>query len=235
MSLSQLINLEKSYDETVSTFNNKTQTATTVGRKGFVLQETDPRQKQVLASIEALTGNTGKIGAVKYYPKGDGTFDIGFDIKDLEGKVSDDTQQTLAKNLKASIQNTFKGIDVSYNSDTRQFTAKNLGNLLPAAARLNPYNNINPTHSKILYNLENSFLPPSGKDASSLMILNGKAGSIVIGITKLQGYGNGNDANQYQLNINGIPVNQTFSTSLRAYTLAQAAVDDPNSLNALLK
>ena len=65
------------------------------------------------------------------------------------------------------------------------------------------------------------------------MPMSGKAGNIVVGITKIAGY-TAQD-NTYMLTINNNKtLSNTFSTSLQAYGFARELVNKPAELNALL-
>ena len=235
----------------------------TVSRKGFTYSADDPSHKKVIAEIEAISGNTGKIGGVNYFPTPT-SFDIEFSLNDLEGKITSDAITQLkeklrtdldnesqgvsityndkrrvfiAKNLETQLQanmdNSYQGVSIKYDEARKVFVAKNLGNVMSSASALNPYGTVNPVHRQVLQALDESLVPVQGKETSTLMTMSGKSGNIVVGITKIAGYSAGD--NSYMLSINNKTLPTKFNTSLEAYSKAAAAVNSPENMNALLK
>jgi hypothetical protein len=232
LSTAQVSSALKEYNDLVKSYNTTSREMATVSRKGFTLGGDDSRQKKVISQIEAITGNTGKIGAVNYFPTST-SFDIEFSLNDLEGKITGDAIKNLETQLQANMDNSYQGVSIKYNDERKVFVAKNLGNVLSSASALNPYGTVNPVHRQVLQALDESLVPVQGKETSTLMTMSGKSGNIVVGITKIAGYSAGD--NSYMLSINNKTLPTTFNTSLEAYSKAAAAVNSPENMNALLK
>lgn len=228
----QVIGTLKQYNDLVNSYNTTSRDMATVSRKGFTLSGDDPRQKKVISQIEAITGNTGKIGAVNYFPTSN-SFDMEFSLNDLEGKISGDAIKTLETQLQANMDNSYQGVSIKYNDERKVFVAKNLGNVMSSASALNPYGTVNPVHRQVLQALDESLVPVQGKETSTLMTMSGKSGNIVVGITKIAGYSAGD--NNYMLSINNKTLPTTFGTSLEAYGAAADLVNNPTNFNAVLK
>ena len=185
----------------------------------------------VIVHIIGKTGNTGKIGGVNYFPTPN-SFDIEFSLNDLEGKITPDAITQLKEKLRTDFVSK-SGVSITYDDKRRVFIGKNLGNIIPSAQILNPYNSVNPVDRQVLQALDESLVPVQGKETSTLMPMSGKAGNIVVGITKIAGY-TAQD-NTYMLTINNNKtLSNTFSTSLQAYGFARELVNKPAELNALL-
>jgi hypothetical protein len=232
LSTAQVSSALKEYNDLVKSYNTTSREMATVSRKGFTLSGDDPRQKKVISQIEAITGNTGKIGAVNYFPTST-SFDMEFSLNDLEGKITGDAIKNLETQLQANMDNSYQGVSIKYNDERKVFVAKNLGNVMSSASALNPYATVNPVHRQVLQALDESLVPVQGKETSTLMTMSGKSGNIVVGITKIAGYSAGD--NSYMLSINNKTLPTTFNTSLEAYSKAAAAVNSPENMNALLK
>jgi len=232
ISTAQVTNSLKQYSDLIKSYNSTSREMATVSRKGFTLSAEDPRQKKVISQIEAITGNTGKVGGVNYFPS-PSSFDIEFSLNDIEGKISGDAVKNLETQLQANMNNTYQGVSIKYDDARKVFVAKNLGNIMPSASTLDPYSMVNPVHRQVLQALDESRIPAQGKESSTLMTMSGKSGNIVVGITKIAGYTPGD--NNYMLSINNKTVPTTFSSSVQAYNIAATAVNSPDNLNALLK
>jgi hypothetical protein len=232
MTTAQVSSTLKEYNDLVKSYNTTSRDMATVSRKGFTLSGDDPRQKKVISQIEAITGNTGKIGAVNYFPTSS-SFDMEFSLNDLEGKISGDAVKNLETQLQANMDNSYQGVSIKYDEARKVFVAKNLGNVMSSASVLNPYGTVNPVHRQVLQALDESLVPVQGKETSTLMTMSGKSGNIVVGITKIAGYSAGD--NSYMLSINNKTLPTTFNTSLEAYSKAAAAVNSPENMNALLR
>lgn len=232
MTTAQVSSTLKEYNDLVKSYNTTSRDMATVSRKGFTLSGDDPRQKKVISQIEAITGNTGKIGAVNYFPTSS-SFDMEFSLNDLEGKITGDAVKNLETQLQANMNNSYQGVSIKYDEARKVFVAKNLGNVMSSASVLNPYGTVNPVHRQVLQALDESLVPVQGKETSTLMTMSGKSGNIVVGITKIAGYSAGD--NSYMLSINNKTLPTTFSTSLEAYSKAAAAVNSPENMNALLR
>lgn len=233
MTTAQVSSTLKEYNDLVKSYNTTSREMATVSRKGFTYSADNPNHKKVIAEIEAISGNTGKIGGVNYFPT-PSSFDIEFSLNDLEGKITSDAITNLKEKLRTDLDNESQGVSITYNDKRRVFIGKNLGNVLSSTRVLNPYNTVNPVHRQTLQVLEETPTPVQGKQVSDLMTMSGKAGNIVVAITKIAGYTPGD--NSYMLTINGnktLPT--TFSSSLQAYNIAATAVNSPDNLNALLK
>lgn len=228
----QVISTLKQYNDLVNNYNTTSREMATVSRQGYTYNSENPNQKKVISQIEAITGNTGKIGGVNYFPTPN-SFDIEFSLNDLEGKITPDAITQLKEKLVADFEG-INGVSIEYNDKRRVFIGKNLGNVLPAARILNPYNSVNSVDRQVLQTLDESRVPVQGKHMSDLMVMSGKAGNIVVGITKIAGYTP--EDNSYMLTINNnktLP--NTFSTSLQAYGFARELANKPAELNAVLK
>lgn len=228
----QVISTLKQYNDLVNSYNTTSREMATVSRKGYTYSAENPNQKKVISEIEAITGNTGKIGGVNYFPTPN-SFDIEFSLNDLEGKITPDAITQLKEKLRTDFDGK-NGVSIEYNDKRRVFIGKNLGNIIPSARILNPYNSVNSVDRQVLQTLDESRVPVQGKHMSDLMVMSGKAGNIVVGITKIAGY-TAQD-NSYMLTINNnktLP--NTFSTSLQAYGFAKELANKPAELNAVLK
>lgn len=228
----QVISTLKQYNDLVNSYNTTSREMATVSRKGYTYSAENPNQKKVISEIEAMTGNTGKIGGVNYFPTPN-SFDIEFSLNDLEGKITPDAITQLKEKLRTDFDGK-NGVSIEYNDKRRVFIGKNLGNIIPSARILNPYNSVNSVDRQVLQTLDESRVPVQGKHMSDLMVMSGKAGNIVVGITKIAGY-TAQD-NSYMLTINNnktLP--NTFSTSLQAYGFAKELANKPAELNAVLK
>lgn len=232
MTTAQVSSTLKEYNDLVKSYNTTSREMATVSRQGYTYNSENPNQKKVISEIEAITGNTGKIGGVNYFPTPN-SFDIEFSLNDLEGKITPDAITQLKEKLVADFEG-INGVSIEYNDKRRVFIGKNLGNVLPAARILNPYNSVNSVDRQVLQTLDESRVPVQGKHMSDLMVMSGKAGNIVVGITKIAGYTP--EDNSYMLTINNnktLP--NTFSTSLQAYGFARELANKPAELNAVLK
>lgn len=228
----QVISTLKQYNDLVNNYNTTSREMDAVNRKGYTYSADNPNQKKVIADIEAITGNTGKIGGVNYFPTPN-SFDIEFSLNDLEGKITPDAITQLKEKLRTDFDGK-NGVSINYDDKRRVFIGKNLGNIIPAAQILNPYNSVNPVDRAVLQGLDERPISVQGKEMSELMPISGKAGNIVVAITKIAGYTAGD--NNYMLTINNNKtVDRTFSTSLQAYGFARELVNKPAELNAILK
>jgi hypothetical protein len=232
MTTAQVSSTLKEYNDLVKSYNTTSRDMATVSRKGFTYSADNPSHKKVIAEIEAISGNTGKIGGVNYFPT-PSSFDIEFSLNDLEGKITSDAITQLKEKLRTDLDNESQGVSIKYDDKRRVFIAKNLGNVLSSTRGLNPYNTVNPVHRQVLQTLDESLVPVQGKETSTLMTMSGKSGNIVVGITKIAGYSPGE--NSYMLSINNKTLPTTFNTSLEAYSKAAAAVNSPENMNALLR
>jgi hypothetical protein len=224
LSLKEGMALDNRYRTLKNEFNSKRNTLSSVYKSGFTMNVTDPRYKNTKGYLEAVTGLEGKVSGISWFPSAT-DYQIEFKLDDANAsnpvdrtKVTESLKQRLGTN------------DVKYNEATDMFTVGKIGPTV--APRLDPFNGVDPLHRQVLSNLEVFSGQPGSARTSTEFHIAGTAGINTFQIKKL--FGNTEATNKYILLVNNMPINNTFGSTLEAYSTAFGLSNNPAALSTIL-
>jgi len=215
--------LVEEYNAYLKEFNSDKNTIVTRSRKGQTLSVDDDLYKNALGYLASVSGlDKTKIAGIKWFPSPVDN-KMQFNLDDATATTPIDREQIKNK-LIAS------GFNATYNDKTDVFTIADLGSIV--SPELDPFKGIDQTHLQVINNAESFSGSPGSSRMSPHFEFEGVPGRPQFSIETL--FTSSPDVRKYILHINGMPVNNTYTSAYEAYVQAYGLAASPVNLNIIL-